>query len=223
MSQAVPGHPSCSSGRSTSETQPQAPSSFSLLSGKKLVVRPSPSAAVDPTAQAVARDLALKEVTDKGVQEATVWLAYRYLPADRAGQRREASRLDDLLEGEVHISPRTVAFLRTLGHEVVRVDAILPKTASDEEIVVAARDSGRSVRTQDLDFSAPARPWLRAVLPHAGLALEDSPVDQVVGAVLVGAWSARAEPRSHPWFANCSQAMATWSAGNIRRLRSFQE
>ena len=55
---------------------------------------------------------------------------------------------------DLHISPRTVAFLRTLGHEAVRVDAILPKTASDEEIVAAARDSGRVVLTQDLDFSA---------------------------------------------------------------------
>lgn len=58
------------------------------------------------------------------------------------------------LLADLHISPRTVAFLCTLGHEVVRVDAILPKTASDEEIVAAARDSGRSVLTQDLDFSA---------------------------------------------------------------------
>jgi predicted nuclease of predicted toxin-antitoxin system len=58
------------------------------------------------------------------------------------------------LLADLHISPRTVAFLRTLGHEVVRVDAILPKTASDEEIVAAARDSGCSVLTQDLDFSA---------------------------------------------------------------------
>jgi predicted nuclease of predicted toxin-antitoxin system len=58
------------------------------------------------------------------------------------------------LLADLHISPRTVAFLRTLGHEVVRVDAILPKTASDEEIVAAARESGRSVLTQDLDFSA---------------------------------------------------------------------
>jgi predicted nuclease of predicted toxin-antitoxin system len=58
------------------------------------------------------------------------------------------------LLADLHISPRTVAFLRTLGHEVVRADAILAKTASDEEILAAARDSGRSVLTQDLDFSA---------------------------------------------------------------------
>ena len=41
------------------------------------------------------------------------------------------------LLADLHISPRTVVFLRSLGHEVVRVDAILPKTASDEEIVAA--------------------------------------------------------------------------------------
>ncbi len=41
------------------------------------------------------------------------------------------------LLADLHISPRTVAFLCSLGHEVVRVDAILPKTASDEEIVAA--------------------------------------------------------------------------------------
>lgn len=58
------------------------------------------------------------------------------------------------LLADLHISPRTVDFLRTLGHDVVRVDAILPKTASDVEIVVAARETGRTVLTQDLDFSA---------------------------------------------------------------------
>jgi predicted nuclease of predicted toxin-antitoxin system len=58
------------------------------------------------------------------------------------------------LLADLHISPSTVAFLRTLGHDVVRVDAILPKTASDEEIVAAARAASRSILTQDLDFSA---------------------------------------------------------------------
>lgn len=54
------------------------------------------------------------------------------------------------LLADLHISPRTVAFLRSLGHEAVRVDGILPKTASDEEIVAAARDSIRS-RTLPID------------------------------------------------------------------------
>jgi predicted nuclease of predicted toxin-antitoxin system len=43
------------------------------------------------------------------------------------------------LLADIHISPFTVAFLRTLGHDVVRADAMLPNTATDEEIVTAAR------------------------------------------------------------------------------------
>jgi predicted nuclease of predicted toxin-antitoxin system len=58
------------------------------------------------------------------------------------------------LLADLHISPSTVAFLRALGHDVVRVDAILPRTASDPEIVSAARADGRHILTQDLDFSA---------------------------------------------------------------------
>jgi predicted nuclease of predicted toxin-antitoxin system len=58
------------------------------------------------------------------------------------------------LVADLHISPSTVAFLRTLGHDVLRVDAILPNTATDEEIVATARAAGRSILTQDLDFSA---------------------------------------------------------------------
>jgi predicted nuclease of predicted toxin-antitoxin system len=58
------------------------------------------------------------------------------------------------LLADLHISPSTVAYLRTLGHDVVRVDAILPNTAADEEIVAAARAADRSILTQDLDFSA---------------------------------------------------------------------
>jgi len=65
------------------------------------------------------------------------------------------------LLADLHISPRTVAFLRSLGHEAVRVDGILPKTASDEEIVAAARDSGSTVLTQDLDFSPSPAPGRR--------------------------------------------------------------
>jgi predicted nuclease of predicted toxin-antitoxin system len=42
----------------------------------------------------------------------------------------------------------------TAGVVFARALPILPKTASDEEIVAAARDSGSSVLTQDLDFSA---------------------------------------------------------------------
>jgi predicted nuclease of predicted toxin-antitoxin system len=58
------------------------------------------------------------------------------------------------LLADLHISPSTVAFLRTLGHDVARADAVLPKTASDEDIVTAARAADRAILTQDLDFSA---------------------------------------------------------------------
>jgi predicted nuclease of predicted toxin-antitoxin system len=58
------------------------------------------------------------------------------------------------LLADIHISPSTVALLRTLGHDVVRADALLPNTATDEEIVTAARADDRSILTQDLDFSA---------------------------------------------------------------------
>ena len=39
---------------------------------------------------------------------------------------------------DLHISPRTVEFLRSLGHEAVRVNEILPVTAADEVIVTDA-------------------------------------------------------------------------------------
>ena len=37
------------------------------------------------------------------------------------------------LLADVHISPRTVRFLRDLGHDVVRSDEVLPANAADEE------------------------------------------------------------------------------------------
>jgi predicted nuclease of predicted toxin-antitoxin system len=58
------------------------------------------------------------------------------------------------LLADLHISPRTVGFLRSLGHDVVRVDDILPSTAADEVIVARAIEEGRTVLTQDLDFLA---------------------------------------------------------------------
>lgn len=58
------------------------------------------------------------------------------------------------LLADLHIAPRTVGFLRSLGHDVVRVNEILPVTAADEEILTRAIDDRRVVLTQDLDFSA---------------------------------------------------------------------
>jgi predicted nuclease of predicted toxin-antitoxin system len=58
------------------------------------------------------------------------------------------------LLADLNIAPRTVDLLRSLGHDVVRVDALLPTTASDADIVDAALREGRTILTQDLDFSA---------------------------------------------------------------------
>ena len=55
---------------------------------------------------------------------------------------------------DVHISPRTVESLRSLGHDVERVGESVPATAADAEIVTAAIPDDRIIVTQDLDFSA---------------------------------------------------------------------
>jgi predicted nuclease of predicted toxin-antitoxin system len=58
------------------------------------------------------------------------------------------------LLADVHISPRSVIFLRGLGHDVLRVGDVLPANAADSEIVAFAERESRCVLTQDLDFSA---------------------------------------------------------------------
>jgi predicted nuclease of predicted toxin-antitoxin system len=58
------------------------------------------------------------------------------------------------LLADMHISRRTVAFLRSLGHDVVQVSEVLEPTATDESVVAAAAREQRSILTQDLDFSA---------------------------------------------------------------------
>jgi len=58
------------------------------------------------------------------------------------------------LLADLHIAPRTVEFLRTLGHNVCRVSDLLPANASDEEIVERAAQDRRVILTQDLDFSS---------------------------------------------------------------------
>lgn len=57
------------------------------------------------------------------------------------------------LLADLHISPKTVQFLRELGHDIIRVTDALPPTASDQTILAKAAESGRTVLTQDLDFS----------------------------------------------------------------------
>ena len=54
----------------------------------------------------------------------------------------------------MNISPYTVTALQESGWDAVRVSEILPADASDETILERARDDGRVVITQDLDFSA---------------------------------------------------------------------
>ena len=58
------------------------------------------------------------------------------------------------LLADLNVAPRTVEFLRSLGYDIARVDALLPATASDAEIVEVALREGRTILTQDLDFSA---------------------------------------------------------------------
>lgn len=57
------------------------------------------------------------------------------------------------LLADINISPRTVEFLGALGHDVIRVGAVLPNTADDEQIVAKAIEINRVILTQDLDFS----------------------------------------------------------------------
>lgn len=58
------------------------------------------------------------------------------------------------LLADLHIAPRTVEFLRTLGHDVCRVTDLLPANASDKAIVERAAQERRTILTQDLDFSS---------------------------------------------------------------------
>ena len=57
------------------------------------------------------------------------------------------------LLADVHISPHTVEVLQSLGHDIIRVNTILPNNATDEAIVAKALEDNRSILTQDLDFS----------------------------------------------------------------------
>jgi hypothetical protein len=48
------------------------------------------------------------------------------------------------LLADLNVAPRTVEFLRSLGHDVGRVAALLPATATDAEIVEAALRKDRT-------------------------------------------------------------------------------
>jgi predicted nuclease of predicted toxin-antitoxin system len=57
------------------------------------------------------------------------------------------------LLADLHISPQTVVFLKSLGHDVIRVGDVVPINATDELIIEQARRDSRIILTQDLDFS----------------------------------------------------------------------
>ena len=49
----------------------------------------------------------------------------------------------------MHVSPRTAEFHRALGHDVMRVNEVMPVTSTDEAIVLKALDDERVVLTQE--------------------------------------------------------------------------
>lgn len=55
---------------------------------------------------------------------------------------------------DIHISPHTCNSLREAGYHVLRVNDVLPSTASDLQIIEYARQQKMVIITQDLDFSA---------------------------------------------------------------------
>ena len=55
---------------------------------------------------------------------------------------------------DMNISPLTVAALADEGMDILRVSSLLPASASDSDILSLARQQGRILITQDLDFSA---------------------------------------------------------------------
>jgi predicted nuclease of predicted toxin-antitoxin system len=53
---------------------------------------------------------------------------------------------------DMGVSPRTVAFLRSLGHDAVHLHEEGFDRLPDSEILAMARDEGRIALTHDLDF-----------------------------------------------------------------------
>lgn len=58
------------------------------------------------------------------------------------------------LLADMNISPATVECLRSEGWDIVRVPQLLPRNATDADVLEHARRGERCVVTQDLDFSA---------------------------------------------------------------------
>ena len=58
------------------------------------------------------------------------------------------------LLADIHISPLTVAEIRTMGYEIHRVSDIISASATDAKIIELAILERAAIITQDLDFSA---------------------------------------------------------------------
>jgi predicted nuclease of predicted toxin-antitoxin system len=101
------------------------------------------------------------------------------------------------LLADMHIAPRTVAFLRSLGHDVVQVSELLPPAATDQSVVAAAIRERRSILTQDLDFGAIVALSGESVPSVISLRLSSSRVERA-NAVL--------QEVRRSWRATCSQA-----------------
>lgn len=79
----------------------------------------------------------------------------------------------------MHIAPRTVEYLKSLGHDIVRVSDVLSPRSPDHAIIAYATKDRRAILTQDVDFSAEI-----AVSQQAGpslilLRLSSSRIDSV--------------------------------------------
>ena len=95
-----------------------------------------------------------------------------------AGEREDFESRVRLL-ADIHISPRTVRFLNRRGHDVVRINSVMPVTASDDEIVAKGIEDRRVVLTQDLDFSQIVALSGRSEPSVVSLRLSDSSVDNI--------------------------------------------
>jgi len=83
------------------------------------------------------------------------------------------------LLADLHIAPRTVEFLRNLGHDVRRVTDLLPPTAPDARIVECAVQERRIILTQDLDFTSIIALSGHAMPSLISLRLESSTIETV--------------------------------------------
>lgn len=55
------------------------------------------------------------------------------------------------LLADTHISPKTVAFLRSLGHDAVRVNDVLPANTPDSDVIALTREGASADYTDFAD------------------------------------------------------------------------